>query len=659
MTNVAAAQPPKLSRADIPIHGIGADEFPIGLPKSFDPIESWTRRLYRRTPKEIVKQIIEHDPDLARLAKAIRQQGEDSYDGVLVSMWADPSVRMDVLRRGNPKMPPALELRILDAYLERQPDLNLTLHDLRAVLPDWWVLVDMQASHLRHEFSKRLVALAPAFGALARWDSVDEEERDWAAAVVFAAGSLLSTRLVLDAAIRVQPALRSHFDGLAWHAQVPIGVGYLPPKIDYLAERASYDCPRVWELLNRASYFSVDHHRERFTPYDVCEVIEQVDALHRLSDPESLREDIGKILAASRDKFLASYKSYGASELDRLGIPVPFDFCALANRIIEFATPVRDIRYSLSMLKRLQSLAVGIRQVMRDAREPVRLIDTKLTELQSIVAEGAASQIEKVSALSSDITALKHVVADMLLILLPLKEIPSPAAAAPVLKPPKEVSPDAPAPDGDEAMLLENQALAGEIRRLRDVEQRLGEDVHNLNIQLAQARQTIGVRDQSSNTARRVADLAVEVGPLRPADMLRLIALLYGDGRVVVLPSAYKAAEGSSNFQFGERLYKILTLLVTEYRDALVAGRPDAEARHILGGAYRANESEITSSTHKYARLRVFQYEGREVEMFQHLAIGVENSEERTIRCHFYWDVSKKRMVIGYLGPHLATRNSP
>ncbi|MEK7691655.1 MAG: hypothetical protein AAB425_11610, partial [Bdellovibrionota bacterium] len=209
--------------------------------------------------------------------------------------------------------------------------------------------------------------------------------------------------------------------------------------------------------------------------------------------------------------------------------------------------------------------------------------------------------------------------------------------------------------DGEETLLHENQTLAGEVQRLGGVERELRGQIHVLETRLAQPQQ--GPRIDTSGVARAVADLAIESGALRPADMLRVIARLYGEERVVVLPSAYKAADGSSSFQFVPRLYELVTRLVTDYRDALVAGRPDSEARHILGGSYRANESEVTSATQRLARLRVFEYEGRKVQMFQHLAIGVEDSDSRTIRCHFYWDAPKKRVVIGYLGPHLPTRN--
>lgn len=636
------------------VYGIDPDQFPLGLPKAFDRIGPWTQRLYRRSPKELVKQWIEHNTDVARACKSIRQQGADDYEDVLISLWADPGLRIDVLRGRNNKVPESLELRILDLYLERRPSAFDNIDSLRQRFPDWWVLVDMQANHLRREFKRRLVALAPAFDDLSRWNSLDEEERDWTEAAIFAAGSLVSSRLIIDAAIRFQPAIKERFIYLQWNQEVPLG-HYLLPRVDLLSERAGYDCPALWRFLDAAIFFSVDHHRNRFTPYDVCEVLDGVESLHRLAELESLREDIGKVLAASRDKFLRSYKSYGTDTLERLGIPTPFDFVALSNRMIEFAMPVRDIRYSISMLRRLQAFAMGISQTMNGARPLIVEIDEKIATMQRLVGAGAAGNVEEVGALSADIVKLKQTVGEMLQVLLVHKELPPVPAARPQVAVPDE--PVSAPVDGEEALLHENQTLTVEVQRLRRVERELRGDIHTLETRLSHTPPSARVATNSS--AREVADLAIASGTFRPASMLRLVETLYGKDRVVVLASAYKSAEQSASFQFVPKLYELVTRLVTDYLDALAAGKPDSEARHILGGSYRANESEATVNTRSLAKLRMFEYEGKTVEMFQHLAIGVENSDSRTIRCHFHWDVAKRRIVIGYLGPHLPTRDGP
>ena len=52
-------------------------------------------------------------------------------------------------------------------------------------------------------------------------------------------------------------------------------------------------------------------------------------------------------------------------------------------------------------------------------------------------------------------------------------------------------------------------------------------------------------------------------------------------------------------------------------------------------------------------RRRTFDYDGTQVEMFQHLKIGVDDDQTRTIRVHFHWDGDRQKMVIGHCGEHL------
>lgn len=52
-------------------------------------------------------------------------------------------------------------------------------------------------------------------------------------------------------------------------------------------------------------------------------------------------------------------------------------------------------------------------------------------------------------------------------------------------------------------------------------------------------------------------------------------------------------------------------------------------------------------------RLRTFAYEGKQVEMFRHLKIGIEANVVKTIRVHFHWDSEREKIVIGYCGKHL------
>jgi len=41
------------------------------------------------------------------------------------------------------------------------------------------------------------------------------------------------------------------------------------------------------------------------------------------------------------------------------------------------------------------------------------------------------------------------------------------------------------------------------------------------------------------------------------------------------------------------------------------------------------------------------------VEMFRHLKIGIADDPTQTIRVHFHWDATRRKIVIGHCGEHL------
>lgn len=73
-----------------------------------------------------------------------------------------------------------------------------------------------------------------------------------------------------------------------------------------------------------------------------------------------------------------------------------------------------------------------------------------------------------------------------------------------------------------------------------------------------------------------------------------------------------------------------------------------------MGNAYAANEAKCARNNKRAKQLRTFQYRGEPVEMMEHLKIGVkQDSLAETWRAHFYWDATRKVIVIGHCGRHL------
>lgn len=147
-------------------------------------------------------------------------------------------------------------------------------------------------------------------------------------------------------------------------------------------------------------------------------------------------------------------------------------------------------------------------------------------------------------------------------------------------------------------------------------------------------------------------DLMLRKGEPTPLDCLDIIERCHGD-KCIVLDSARDSAK-KSRFINGRKLLDQLVRLVTSYRSGLLAGGGDGEARRVFGrGEYAAKESETVMANPAMRRQRTFAYCGAPVEMFQHLKIGVVDDRTQTIRTHFHWDGTRRKIVIGHCGEHL------
>lgn len=168
---------------------------------------------------------------------------------------------------------------------------------------------------------------------------------------------------------------------------------------------------------------------------------------------------------------------------------------------------------------------------------------------------------------------------------------------------------------------------------------------------------------QSSDDS--VEDIAAVLTPLRESifaalkgsptlqQTVDLVATLYSD-RVVFLDAAKTSAKESDRrgFRQGMKALKLLQKLAIEYWQQLVDGNSDQIAKAVFGqSAYAANEASSLSNEGK--RRRTFTYLGREFLMERHLKHGVKDSPAETLRVHFEWLASEKKIVVGHCGKHL------
>jgi hypothetical protein len=195
------------------------------------------------------------------------------------------------------------------------------------------------------------------------------------------------------------------------------------------------------------------------------------------------------------------------------------------------------------------------------------------------------------------------------------------------------------------------QAQLSETRaKLTDEREEVGRQQYTIQTLKDQLQQAGGAHSTTDSEA--LLKVACRSDPPTPTECLELIGAVYAD-QCVVLQSARDSAREVPRFEHGRRLLDMLRRLVTDYRTTLLE-RGDNEARKIFGNnEYAAKESETVMGNAAMRRLRTFDYEGRRIEMFRHLKIGIEANVTKTIRVHFYCDIEGQKIVIGYCGEHL------
>ena len=201
----------------------------------------------------------------------------------------------------------------------------------------------------------------------------------------------------------------------------------------------------------------------------------------------------------------------------------------------------------------------------------------------------------------------------------------------------------------------ENTGLQNDISRYKDELGNVQDEIRRKNFEIQSLKDGLshaGDRNGSAFNPEALLKLAARKEGPSPLECIEIIEQLYGD-KCTVLDSARGSAQEITRFIHGRDLLDLLRRLVTTYRDTLMDGG-DSNARLVFGKSeYAAKESKTVMANKAMRRQRTFNYDGKLVEMFRHLKIGVDDDLTRTIRVHFHWDGERKRIVIGYCGEHL------
>lgn len=118
--------------------------------------------------------------------------------------------------------------------------------------------------------------------------------------------------------------------------------------------------------------------------------------------------------------------------------------------------------------------------------------------------------------------------------------------------------------------------------------------------------------------------------------------------------SAWKPALEYDSFSDLGNLWKILWHLDnTLYSMKFVnnVANIEKEFENKSGIRYSRSEGKTTANDAKLAALRRFQFEGKTYEMWTHVGLGTR--EPHLIRIYFAFDDDSRRIIIGYVGPHM------
>jgi len=191
------------------------------------------------------------------------------------------------------------------------------------------------------------------------------------------------------------------------------------------------------------------------------------------------------------------------------------------------------------------------------------------------------------------------------------------------------------------------EAKEEEVRDLRA-------DIFNLKQTLSGLQADDG-QDGSMEVLEPLREKMVALVSAKPTlqKVVDLMATLYPDRLVFLETATASAKEADRNgSSLADKACELLHTLATDYWTALMDGRGDQHAKAVFGqNAFAANESDSLSNNGK--KLRTFNYRGRDFVMEKHLKHGVKDSKAETLRIHFEWMPSEKKLVIGHCGKHL------
>ncbi len=134
---------------------------------------------------------------------------------------------------------------------------------------------------------------------------------------------------------------------------------------------------------------------------------------------------------------------------------------------------------------------------------------------------------------------------------------------------------------------------------------------------------------------------------------VQLFANICANEPVVVADAAVKSALRSASTKRREVLRFLLTL--REYAQLLYGGSP-AQLRPddwFAGRGYEYAQGDSESTRNKFGAERVIEFEGTSIQLEEHVTLMANTAN--CVSVYWWRDAENRRLVIGYVGPHLRT----
>ncbi len=137
---------------------------------------------------------------------------------------------------------------------------------------------------------------------------------------------------------------------------------------------------------------------------------------------------------------------------------------------------------------------------------------------------------------------------------------------------------------------------------------------------------------------------------------------IYGDNKLVLLPSAAKAAR-ESPFKNIPLAYKALEYLARYYVPMRTRDKDDSAPYQASQQALAEQGLELSAvgsalDDHRYKQDYRRQYEGKDIWLDQHLKAGVGFDPASLFRLYFWYDADAAKVVVGHLPTHLTNRTT-